>query len=417
MNEIETAVGQRPERRAAVLRAPGSRVLLPPSIPKDRRRPRILYLTSNDPRVPLTGAPLRVGAFVRFLSERFPVHLLYLEGAGRAPTGPLPPAKEIFPALASEHRVDFRKDRYFLYSPYVRNLARSLLQRYNADVVVCDYGVWGIYGRMLAREFGVPFVYSSHNIEWKACLTKAKEDPRRLPLSGYYLFAERQSVRHADLLVAISPSEARYFRHWRPVGPALVIPQGVNKSIFYAETPRRPMPGHRRVLFCGNMSIPFNREAINELARRVVPTVVARRPDVVFEVIGADPPAHSPHPAMHFTGFVDDYPARLRSCDAAIVPILHGFGFPTKTIEALACGRPTVATPTGVRGMTHGFPHLFVRKLDDFGSTLLGVLDHPDRFGAREAALVHEEYAWESILAPLESEIVKLATSRTRAVA
>jgi glycosyltransferase involved in cell wall biosynthesis len=379
-------------------------------------RPSLLYLASQDPRLPLNGAPLRVGAFIRYLSRHFNVHLIYLDGASRSPRHKVAPAADLFPDLASEQRIAYRSERYFLFSPMVLRAATEAVERHRPDVVLCDYGVWGLYGHILARRYKVPFIYSSHNVEWRACLAKAGGDPRRLPLSGYYFVAERLAVRHADLLVAISPSEARYFQRWRENKPSLVIPQGIDDALFFADE-NRPPQSPRRIVFCGNLSIPFNRDVIQVTARAIVPEVVRQHPDVIFEFIGARPPARSPHPKMVFTGFVNDYSARLRTCDAVIVPILQGFGFPTKTIEALASGRPTVATPVGVRGLTHGFPHLFVRNIADFPKTLLHILDHPDRFGAAEAAMVKAEYGWNHILYPLRQEIMRLAGAHERAVA
>lgn len=388
----------------------------PPAPPASAPRgaPRVLYLSANDPRIPLTGAAQRANAFTRFLSERFPTHLRYLEGAGHAPVKSAPPASAVFPGLASAEGHAFSASRYFLFSPAVLASAERVLRAGQADVLVCDYGVWASYGLVLARKHRVPFVYSSHNVEWRSCFDKARDDFRRIPLAAWYYGVERLGVRTADVLVSITDADAARFSSWRGDRPTIVIPQGIDEKVFHLPG-RRPVNTPKRVLFCGNMGSPFNREAIDAVAREVVPAVISKRPDTVFEFIGANPPASSPHPAMRFPGFVDDYAALLRTCDAVIVPILRGHGFPTKIVEALACGRQTVATPVGARGLTFHVPNLHVKPLDAFAPTLLKILSSSGRASAAGAAKIHRHYGWNAILAPLESAIRGLAARAGRA--
>jgi hypothetical protein len=58
------------------------------------------------------------------------------------------------------------------------------------------------------------------------------------------------------------------------------------------------------------------------------------------------------YPDINYLGFVDDATAFIRSCRAIAVPVLSGSGIAIKTITAVGCGTPIVATPTGVRGLT-----------------------------------------------------------------
>jgi len=380
------------------------------------RRPRILYLASNDPRVALTGAAQRVNAFLNFLTPRFPVHFLYLEGAGRAPIRQSPPAKTMFPRLVTERVFRFSGPRYFLFSQDVYDAADEILRTKQADVIVCDYGVWGLYGSLLARKHGVPFIYSSHNVEWRGCLDKTRNDLRRLPLAAYYYGVERTAVKRADVLVAITDADAAWYTGWRGDRKTLVIPQGVDDRDFFPQ-PHRERSGPPRILFCGNFSIPFNREAISAVARHVVPVLLRERPDVIFECVGANPPARSPHPSMVFTGYADNYPERLRTCDAVMVPILRGHGFPTKIVEALACGRPTVATPVGARGLTFRVPHLSVTGIENFGPALLQALGRSEDDNQAAAHEVMERYGWNTILAPLEQSIYELTGRRAPTLA
>jgi glycosyltransferase involved in cell wall biosynthesis len=58
------------------------------------------------------------------------------------------------------------------------------------------------------------------------------------------------------------------------------------------------------------------------------------------------------HPDIEYLGYVQDATAFIRSCRAIAVPVLSGSGIAIKTITAIGCGTPIVATPMGVRGIT-----------------------------------------------------------------
>jgi glycosyltransferase involved in cell wall biosynthesis len=73
---------------------------------------------------------------------------------------------------------------------------------------------------------------------------------------------------------------------------------------------------------------------------------------------------------VEFTGFLEDYPAALKAADVVISPVLQGWGFPTKIVEALACGKPTVTTPVGGRALEKDYRILRFAEIDAFAAEI-----------------------------------------------
>jgi len=359
----------------------------------DRRR-RLLFLSMYDPHVPLTGAGTRGGEFVNHLARRFDVDLLYLDGSGQPPD---PVLSERFAGrlvgLRSRTRIPYRQFDYFVFSRRLYQEARRLMRRHRYDWVVCDYGLSAIYGLLLQREFGVPFIYCSHNVEYLVQTDKAKRDKRRWLLAPYVYLVERLGVRHARLVVAITAEDARHYSKWTPREKILVIPQGVDLAVF---NPHYDPPKNdpNVVLFCGNYNIQFNRDAVDVVIERILAPVLARRPRTIFRFVGLGPPTTIRHPNVEFTGFVEDYPSLLKAADVFISPVQQGRGFPTKIIEALACGKPVIATPVAARAIPRDFERLRVHTIEEFPDAICRALEEGRPVAAGDFAKVRDRYSW-----------------------
>jgi polysaccharide biosynthesis protein PslH len=362
---------------------------------------RVLYLAMHDPRIPLSGANVRIEHFLGTLGASFHIDLLHLEGSGQPPP---PDASEHFVArplpLASRTGVPFRQRDYFLFSGELYALAVEHLRAGNYRWLVCDYGLAGLYGAMLGRRFGLPVVYSSHNLEFRLYRTKAREDWRRWPLIPYIWLAEQIGARASSIVVAITETEAEVFRRWTAADKVMTIPQGFDPDTFNPYYPR-PQNPHRIVLFCGNFGIGHNRRGVQAVIEQVLPQVVERFPDTVFRFVGAHPPGDLHHPNAAYAGFLDDYATALKQADVVISPVLSGAGFPTKIVEALACGKPVVATPVGARGVAAGFRGLHVCPIEDFAEQIVTLLEEDEPVDGSDFERVRDTYEWSRVLAPL----------------
>jgi glycosyltransferase involved in cell wall biosynthesis len=357
---------------------------------------RLLYVSVHDPHVPLTGTGARVGAFVKHLAARHHVDLVYLDGSGQPPSPELSAHyANTVNGVASKTRIPFSQRGYFLFSPELYRAAADRLTRERYDYIICDYGLAAVYGLLLHRRFGTPFVYSSHNLEYRAQLGKSLVDPRRLPIGVYMYAAEKMAVKKARCVVAIAPADADVYAGWISRDKMLVIPQGFDESQF---NPWYPPPRNARktILFCGNFRIPTNREVVDTVMAHILKPVLAQYPDALFRFVGRWPPTHIKHPNVEFTGFLEDYPTALKNADVVISPMRQGWGFPTKIVEALACGKPTITTPVGGRALEKDYHILKFAELEVFAAEICRTLADAQPVTDIDHDKVKARYSWEA---------------------
>ena len=364
-------------------------------------RLKLLYISLHDPHVPLTGTGARVGAFVNHLAARYHVDVVYMDGSGQ------PPSPELsahyagsVTGVASKTCIAYSQRAYFLFSRPLYRAAEAKLEQQRYDYIICDYGMSAIYGLLLSRKFRTPLIYSSHNIEFRANLTKARRDPRRLPLALYMYAVERLAVQRARCVVAIAPSEADEYARWTSREKILVIPQGFDEREFnpWYEPPRN---ARKTILFCGNYRIQFNREVIDTVMAHILAPVVAQYPDALFRFVGRFPPQDIRHPNVEFTGFLEDYPSALKQADVVISPMLQGWGFPTKIVEALACGKPTLTTPIGGRGLEQDYHILRLAPISDFGAAICASLEAREPVSTVDHERIRARYSWSALVGRL----------------
>ena len=365
-----------------------------PSRDHKKERKNLLYLSVYDPHVPLTGTGTRGAQFVRNLAKYFDLDLVYIDGSGQ------PPIPELSKKYSSETKgvrskkcISFSRFGYFIFSTPLYREACRLLSKRNYDFIVCDYGLSAVYGILLSKKFNLPFIYCSHNIEYLGYLDKIKKDKRRLLFVPYVYWVEKNGVKGSKILVPITESDAQYYTRWTNTDKMLVIPQGFDDSTFnpFYEPPRnRP----KIVLFCGNYNIQFNRDVIDVVMERILPEVLLTCPETKFRFIGANPPQNVNHPNVEFTGFVDDYPSHLKEADVVISPMQQGRGSPTKIFEALACGKPTIATRIGARSVEPDYESLHICELDQFPEILCKVLKTGESVIASDFEKLKSRYSW-----------------------
>lgn len=368
-------------------------------------RPILLYLAVYDPGTPLTGTGVRGHQFVKHFAAHFDLEIIHMEGSGQAPVEGMDRSfPDTLPGLLRRQAVPFRKVGYFLWSRRLLDNAREVLREKKVALIFCDYGLSGLYGQILSREFQVPWIYSSHNLEHKLYLQKAKTDFRRWILFPWVFFVERRSVREADRVLAISEKEGSYYAKWTSPDRIRIIPQGFDVTKFHPPAGSKP-PHTPTILFCGNFNINFNREVAHFIRKELIEEVVKVFPDAKFQLIGANPPHLEAHPALELTGFVENYPERLRGADLVISPMNGGSGFPTKIVEALACGKTVLATPVGARGLKTDLKQLIVVERSEFKNKLIELLQNQDQFELDDFEKIRRHYSWSALIEPFCKDI------------
>ena len=149
--------------------------------------------------------------------------------------------------------------------------------------------------------------------------------------------------------------------------------------------------------------------------QEVLPTVVRAQPNVLFEVAGKGvPPAllAMANANIRFAGLVPDAYDFVRSAAIVVVPLLSGGGIKIKTLEAMACGCPIVATSIGAEetGAVSGEHMLIADRPEEFAQHVVAIL-HGSAIGARLGAnarlLALEKFSWKAKWMSLEKLLTK----------
>jgi glycosyltransferase involved in cell wall biosynthesis len=212
-----------------------------------------------------------------------------------------------------------------------------------------------------------------------------------------------------------------------------IVPCGVDTEVFTPGGPGAPRTGRKRLLVLGRL---VERKGQDDAVRALV-----RVPDAELVVVGG-PPASGvdADPEVRrlrgiaadlgvgdrlvFTGSVAraDVPAWVRSADVVLaVPWYEPFGI--TPLEAMACGRPVVATAVGglVDSVADGVTGDLVppRDPDRLGEVLAALLADDDRRAAYGEAGVRraERYRWSRVVADTENVYRQVLAGRLLEVA
>ncbi|WP_036725097.1 glycosyltransferase family 4 protein [Patulibacter minatonensis] len=218
--------------------------------------------------------------------------------------------------------------------------------------------------------------------------------------------AEREVAAHAPRLsraIACSRDDAeRIEERWGI--PSGVVPNGTETARLAGVRHDAELTG--RLVFTGTMSYPPNAQAAIWMAREVLPLVRVRRPDATLQLVGGGAPpeveALGTLEGVDVTGRVPALEPVLARAEVAVAPLLSGGGTKLKVLEALAAGRPLVATPVGAEGIevTHGEHLLVAADAPAFARAVVDLLnDRPAAISLAERGrtLVAERYDWSAV--------------------
>jgi glycosyltransferase involved in cell wall biosynthesis len=159
------------------------------------------------------------------------------------------------------------------------------------------------------------------------------------------------------------------------------------------------------------MDYPPNIDAAAWFCEAILPAVRARLPGFEFRIVGRDPTpqvrALARRPGVVVTGEVPEIAPHLADCLALVVPLRAGGGTRLKILEALALGRPVVATPLGAEGLglADGETVLLAETAAQFADRLAALAGSPalrERLARQGRALVEARYDWRHCLSGLD---------------
>lgn len=414
-------------------------------------RPRILCVTARIPAADVHGDALRAWHLLRGLSHHYRITLMCLDTTGGA-------------QVDGELR-GFCEDIVVVRHPRLRAAAGAVWAMATGRPAQCGWfdspelrarvGEAARSGRFaaavvqLARldrvvEALAPLPVVIDFVDALSLQWARRKEGSRFPASLFHAM-ESRAMRHTErrLLKACGgglvtgADDARHLEslsteavHVQVLPNGVAIDQFQPRAIADATAHAAPV-----VMFSGNLDYRPNQDAVAWFARNVLPHLRHEIPGLRFVAAGKMTrtvllPLETSH-GVEFTGYVDDMAATIATADICVASMVSGAGIQNKVLEAMASGRPVVATRLANAGINarHGVeimiaadPHVMARAILDLladppRAAALGLAGRDfvaRRFGWQVQADVVAEHVQESIAdAQRRARLLGVLASRT----
>ena len=188
---------------------------------------------------------------------------------------------------------------------------------------------------------------------------------------------------------------------------AVALPNGVDLGRF-RPAPQAPEP--RRLLFVGSFSHLPNLMAVAFFLDQVWPRlrdtrlhiIAGARHEYFLDYHGSQVKVRLNQPGVEVEGFVSDVRGAYERAAIVLAPLVVSAGTNLKILEAMACGRPVVATPAGVNGLdlVPGEDFILVHTAGEMAAAIEKLLASPaecHRLAAAGRRRVEDRYGWDEI--------------------
>lgn len=227
---------------------------------------------------------------------------------------------------------------------------------------------------------------------------------------------EREVACRADVSTFVSAAEAAAFADASggDVRNLDVLENGVDLNYFnsQADIPLVNCKDCPLIVFTGQMDYRPNVDAVTGFARQAFPTIRAVHPQAAFAIVGRNPARDvrdlAAMPGVIVTGGVPDVRGWLKAADVVVAPLRIARGIQNKVLEAMAMGRPVVASREAAEGIdAQSDRHIVIADgPGEEAKAVLMLLADPARaaaLGRAARAQVEARYDWAATLAPLRA--------------
>jgi sugar transferase (PEP-CTERM/EpsH1 system associated) len=389
----------------------------------------LLFLAHRIPYPPIKGDKVRSFHLLKYLSTRYRVHLgtfvddpSDLEHVARLPeycasskVVELRPSMARIRSLSALWSGEPMTLRYY-HDPDLAEWVQTIVREQQIRKAVVFSSAMAQY---VSGNRGLRVVVDFVDVDSAKWRQYAQSRP--WPLSKVFsregarlLAFERAIARTADASVFVTPAEAELFRSLAPECIFRVhhAQNGVDSEIFSSqlELTNPYAPGEEAIVFTGAMDYWPNIDAVCWFVQEALPAIVAERPNARFYIVGMQPSpgvmALARAGQIVVTGRVPDVRPYLKHASVVVAPLRVARGIQNKVLEAMAMGRPVVATGAAVAALS-AVPSVDVEVADgaaEFACKTLDLMgtEKGRKMGAAGRLRVLADYDWMTNLAPFD---------------
>lgn len=312
---------------------------------------------------------------------------------------------------------------HYYRDPHLQAWVRQTLREENIDVAVIFSSVMARYLEHLPGVGIPPMLVDFVDVDSSKWTEYSVS--RRWPLSWLYkregerlLSYERAVAARSQRSFFVTENETELFQKLAPECAKLVgsMSNGVDTDYFAPSTDRASpfavafSPSqHLPVVFTGAMDYWPNIDAVTWFVQEILPRLRRSWPALCFYIVGRSPPPSVSALACEsvvVTGTVPDVRPYLQHAALVVAPLRVARGLQNKILEAMAMGRPVVASRACAQAIDAGSEELvcaagvggFVREID----ALLRAPARAMAVGQGARRRVIERYGWAAHLGGID---------------
>ena len=400
---------------------------------------RILFLSLRSPYPPQRGDRIRSYHFIKQLSKRHDVTLVFfaesdtdIEGVEHLSTFCERVEWVRFrPAFASMNTAIHCLSRlplqvHYWYSPQMQRKINQLLAAENFELIHAQLFRMGQY---VAHTKGTAKVLDL--CDSLALNLRRRADLDRTPKRFLVKLEEKRVRRYEiDIMKAfdrgtvVANFDRDYLLNQDETLNLSVVPMGVDLKYFHPHqvngkksvdidqlTPTVAEDQAINLLFTGTMNYFPNADAVIYFCNSIFPLIQKRHPDTTFFIVGNHPTEQvrrlAARKGVVVTGYVPDVRPYFDKASIFVAPLRAGSGIQTKNLEAMAMGAPIVTTSIGAMGMEAEIDKelLIADTPEIFAERVIHLIENPDiRQNLADAGRkrVEASYDWSVLVERLE---------------
>lgn len=225
---------------------------------------------------------------------------------------------------------------------------------------------------------------------------------------------EKQVAHRANRSLFVSEAEAKLFQERTGITADKIVALGNGIDLEFYDPAGNFSPPELEagpsIVFTGQMDYRPNVEAVSSFAKQVMPDILKHHPNAKFAIVGRAPgekvkKLHGQNNII-VTGAVDDIRSWLTAADVVVAPLRIARGIQNKVLEAMAMGKPVVASTAAAEGIDarNGEDFLIASSMEQEAAMVCDLLADPERaseLGKRAGDLIRARYSWDQQLAAL----------------
>lgn len=297
----------------------------------------------------------------------------------------------------------------FYWSPKMQRKIRELWKIKKFDVIFVDSYFMIPY----IERLNIPKVIEVYDIESEAIYKGYKSEPwisRHSPIfsSKIYLWIQYHLTRNYerkykkfDMCITVTERDKSTLKSYFPYLNISAISYGADVEYLKPMNLEEDFPS---LIFVGNMATGSSTEAILYFYNEIYALIKKVLPNIKLYIVGKDPSQKilqlTSDTSVIITGYVEDVRPYLARASVVIEPITVAMGIRTRVLEALAMGKPVVATSSAVGGIdiTPNEDIIIADNPNEFAERVIQLLNDEElrgRIGKNARKLVEKKYSWE----------------------